>query len=429
MAINSKKLSLISIILLSVLVFAITFLITWSFVKVKKESVLPKGVFVDDIDVSLLSVVSALDSVEQNSAVPDRDIELTWPLGSYVLEIAKFKPEIDFPRLEKELDKALPNGTYFERTAYKRSLKKNPKVIDSMFRFDEEEFNKLTAELDSKVAVEAKDAAFIVNVFDQISISNEKSGLRVDYKKLLTDLPKNYSLGLEVMEVPLIVIKPEHTAATLSSWGIKSLVASYNTEFNVNNHNRAENLKLAVAALDGTILKPGEEFSFNAWVGPRIREMGYKEAPVLVSGEITEDIGGGVCQVSTTLYNMALLSGMEIIERTSHSAPVSYVPPGRDAAVAFDYLDLRFKNSQQNYILITAEVVKNRIYCKVFGSPLISPIQITTENLEQIPFQTKKGTTPKSGRDGTKVDTFVVKGDQKELISQDFYKPIDQIVL
>lgn len=430
MSANSKTISLTTLILLLIVVAVISYAATWQFVKVRTEDVLPDGIYVGSIKVGGLTIPEALVKVEAKAPMPDRDIELVWSGGSYRLDIDKFKPELDLARIEMELEHVLPHGTFFERLYYKRDLKKSPKKVNIAYRFEEEAFNKLTAELDERIAIPPKDAEFVVNIFDQVSISQEKYGLKVDYNKLLTDLPHKYSYGETVIEVPTVVVAPNYTKEELLAFGIRGIVASFSTQFSLDNPNRVENIKLAAAALDGTILKPGEEFSFNAWVGPRVAELGYKEAQVLLAGgEITEDIGGGVCQVSTTLYNTALLSGLEIVERHPHSRPVSYVPAGRDAAVAFDYLDFRFINSQSNYILITAEVMGDRLLCKVFGSPLPSQIRLTTENMEEVPFQTVKGTTPRPGKTGLRVETYAISGSQKKLISQDFYKPVDQVVL
>ncbi len=428
MIIHSKRLALIGIGVLILISAIASFLFTWALIDNKQELLIPKGVYVGEISVSGMSVAEALEVVKENTAFFAKKLKLTWPNGSYSLEVAKLKPAIDFPRLKAMLSKLLPQGNYFERRAYKKQFLLKELHLNLPVCTDEEEFNNLVSALDRKISRQPEDAAFVVDVLDRVTITKEKVGLRVDYPKLLSDLPQILFLGETQYRVPLKITEPSLKEDELATWGIKELLVKFYTKFDVQNVNRVENLKLAAKALDGTILKPGEEFSFNAWVGPRLRELGYKEAPTLIDGELTEDIGGGVCQVSSTLYNAALLAGFEIIERCHHSAPVSYVLPGRDAAVAFDYLDLRLRNSHAQYVLITTQVFGDRLWCKIFGTPLPEKITIATENLQEIPFETQKGAYTREGKTGLSVETYIVRGNKKVLVSKDYYKPKPQIL-
>lgn len=428
MIVHSKKLALIGLVGLLIIAAIVSCWLTLTLIVKKQEVILPKGVYVGEINVAGMSVAQALEVVKDNTAFLDQKLQLIWPSGSYSLEVAKLKPEIDFKRLEAKLIKTLPSGNFFERRAYKKQLLIDERHLNLPVRTEEEEFNNLVTVLDQKISRQPEDAAFVVDVLDRISIAKEKNGLKVDYPKLLSDLPQKLYLGATEYKVPIIIIQPSLKEEELVTWGIKEVLVEFYTRFDTQKTNRVENLKLAARALDGIILKPGEEFSFNAWVGPRIRELGYKDAPTLIDGELTEDVGGGVCQVSSTLYNVALLSGFEIIERTHHSAPVSYVSPGRDAAVAFDYLDLRFRNTQVNYVLITTRVLGDRLWCKLFGSPQPEKIFISTENIKEIPFETQKGAYTREGKPGLTVETYVVKGNKKELVSKDYYKPRPAII-
>ena len=116
----------------------------------------------------------------------------------------------------------------------------------------------------------------------------------------------------------------------------------------------------------GTVscLNPVKRSSFNRQIGPRLRSGGYKPAPVIIDGELLPGIGGGVCQVSTTLYNAVLLAGLEVLSRSPHSIPITYVPLGRDAAVAYDYMDLTFRNNSPYGVLLSARIDENRLTIK-----------------------------------------------------------------
>lgn len=127
------------------------------------------------------------------------------------------------------------------------------------------------------------------------------------------------------------------------------------------------NIRRAVCLLDGAVVPPGGEFSFNARMGACTVGHGFVPAPTIVAGELTETPGGGICQVSSTLYNAVLLSGLEIVERHPHSRPPLSVPPGRDAAVFAPNLDLRFRNNTNSRIVVQASISAGRLVCRIVG--------------------------------------------------------------
>ena len=139
---------------------------------------------------------------------------------------------------------------------------------------------------------------------------------------------------------------------------VRKPVYKYTTYFNPGEVSRTTNLRLAAEALDQVKIIPGQTFSFNKTVGERTEEAGYQEAYVIEGDEFVLGVGGGICQVSSTLYNAVLLSNLEIVERHTHSLPVAYVPTGKDATVAYGYLDFKFKNNTP-YDLMLQSFIKN----------------------------------------------------------------------
>jgi len=125
--------------------------------------------------------------------------------------------------------------------------------------------------------------------------------------------------------------------------------------------NRVKNIQKAAKRLSGVIIEPGEEFSFNDCVGARTQEKGYRTAPIIIQGEKQKGVGGGICQVSSTLYNAALKAGLEISERHEHTGDVDYVEEGRDATVCYDSLDLKFVNNKDRKIVIACVVSEGRL--------------------------------------------------------------------
>lgn len=154
---------------------------------------------------------------------------------------------------------------------------------------------------------------------------------------------------------------PSPTTSPASEPENPNTVSSYTTVIHDKDENRVHNIKIAAEDLDGTVIEPGEVFSFNKTVGRRSEEKGYEEAPIFVDGEKDTGIGGGVCQVSTTLYNAALEADLEIVERHRHSREVSYVPEGKDATVVYNSKDLKFKNTKDYPIEIRVSVSEDEV--------------------------------------------------------------------
>ncbi len=148
-----------------------------------------------------------------------------------------------------------------------------------------------------------------------------------------------------------------------------TVLGTYTTAYSPKQTNRCTNIRLAATAINGTVLSPGETFSFNTVVGPRTVARGYQEAHVFSDGQVTEGIGGGICQVSSTLFNAALLSDMQITARVNHGLPVSYVPAGRDATVSWGGPEFKFKNPHSYSVKITAgyDSVKGTVTLSILG--------------------------------------------------------------
>jgi vancomycin resistance protein YoaR len=155
------------------------------------------------------------------------------------------------------------------------------------------------------------------------------------------------------------------TAEQLRS--VDTVLASVRTSLSGSSRNRRHNIALAAAAVSGHVLMPGETFSYNRVVGPRIEESGYRTAPVIRNGKLVPGTGGGACQLSSTLYQTALRAGLEIVARSHHSRPVAYTPPGFDATVVYPVIDLKFRNPFGGPVVLRAAVRSGRLECQVLG--------------------------------------------------------------
>ncbi|MEW5785746.1 MAG: VanW family protein [Bacillota bacterium] len=178
------------------------------------------------------------------------------------------------------------------------------------------------------------------------ALVTEVLGCRVDVETTVEKVMQAQPHKMVLLE--LIQLDPELTAVHYSR--VDREIGAYRTWIG-GGGGRATNIILATAALNNYILFPGDLFSFNAANGPRTAARGYQPAPVIVGNTVVPGLGGGVCQVSSTLYNAVLQAGLEVVERYPHSQPVGYVPPGRDATIS-DYLDFKFRNNTDHLLLI-----------------------------------------------------------------------------
>lgn len=254
-----------------------------------------------------------------------------------------------------------------------------------------------------------RDARPIVEGGRVVEIMPAESGYEVDEEKLLKMLAEWREKSIEL---PMKVLLPKVREEDLEGM---ELLSEFSTSLTGSSVGRRLNIKKAVTAIDGTLISPGESFSFNEKVGPRVSERGYKIAPVMVRGELVPGVGGGVCQVSTTLYNAVLLAGLKVIRREHHARPVKYVSPGRDATVVYGYTDLVFKNQKEAPVYIQGEIKGGRIRFRIFGRRDFKDIKVYTNVV-------RKG-------DGTiiaKTYRVIDVGSKKrsELISTDIYKPL-----
>jgi vancomycin resistance protein YoaR len=229
-------------------------------------------------------------------------------------------------------------------------------------------------------------------------------------------------------------------AAMISTAPETVLMAAYATPLEGRLSTQRQNAELAVDKLDRIVIEPGELFSFNEAVGTWSRNDGYRKAPVSFNGQLIWTWGGGVCQTSTTLYNAMLLAGLELVERHRHRFAPGYVPAGRDAAVAYKNIDLKFRNPYKWPVTIRAQVIDDKLRCSVFGKRAPdADIAIVTQ-LDDVRAPSTLVDNPRGvggrvmnpGKTGFSVTTYRVlrggKGEQRELLSKDTYPSMSRVV-
>ncbi|QAY67802.1 VanW family protein [Paenibacillus protaetiae] len=301
---------------------------------------------------------------------------------------------------------------------------------------------------------EAKDATRTITDDDKVIYTPHTDAYRLNIEQLSTKVepwllsgagaqPSSADQAIKV-ELPISAVHPKVTLDALKAEGIDRKIIEFTTDFSTSASGRAYNVTSTAEALDGWELGPDEVFDYAQVVKKTEEQYGYKEAPVILNGKLVPGIGGGICQVSSTLYNAVLRSGLEIVERRNHSLPVSYLPLGQDATFASGAIDFRFKNNTGKKLIIRTEVKDRKLTVKLFGT---MPDNIRYD-IESVTVQTiappvqQVGTTKlpagvkqtvQQGKTGYIVETYRTlvqdgKTVSREKVSRDTYKAQPTIV-
>lgn len=223
-------------------------------------------------------------------------------------------------------------------------------------------------------------------------------GREADVPRLKRDVQA--ALKGDLGEVEIHYIKTVRKSSLQEIKERTSLLGEFTTYFDNSNLSRASNIRLAAELLNGCSVESGATLSFNERVGPRTAERGFLPAKIIENGEYTEGVGGGVCQVSTTLYNAALLSGLKIAEYHPHSLAVGYVPPSRDAMVSGSACDLKITNPTPYPVYLRAEGGEGRVRLRIYGKSDGVRYSLESEVLGSVPAPEEECSDPSSARDG-----------------------------
>lgn len=252
---------------------------------------------------------------------------------------------------------------------------------------DTKEKNLTFEEFKAKYLREAKDAVY-TKTGDSHNIEPEVVGIEFDEDEAKKILEEN-SDSTESYTIPATITYPLVTARTLEDKYINKIIATFSTSFAGSSAGRCANIALATSKINGVVLNPGERFSYNDVVGPRTEAAGFKMAHVYVGNQVVDGIGGGICQVSSTLYNAVVLADLKTVSRTNHSMPVSYVPMGRDATVAYGVIDYIFENDKSYPVSIKAYIEGTTLTVSIIGSSEMDyTVEFVSAYVSSIPFGT-----------------------------------------
>lgn len=300
--------------------------------------------------------------------------------------------------------------------------------------------------------------AFFSNLAKELGLPNGKGELLVEGDKVLYKAPPEGDIINKEKTLQAIVamlesgqMKPIHlvyargVAQSKEGEILKKMTAilgKYTTYFNTGAVGRSHNIALATEKVNGVIVPPNGSFSYNNVVGERTAAAGFESAPVIVGGKLEPGIGGGICQLSSTIFNAALYSGMTIVDRTPHFEPVSYIPPGHDATVAYGYIDFVFKNPFKNpvYILSSLNGGELTVYILGHAEDQMKSVQIVEVGRETVPNKTitKEDKTIEGEKVEEEGHTGMYVINKRIMVKQDgttmantydsYYDPLDKVV-
>lgn len=241
-----------------------------------------------------------------------------------------------------------------------------PRVnIGLTLTYNKNNINKFLNDIAKKIYIAPINATMKIST-KTFKIIDGKNGYALDINSAIAKITKSI-LPKDKTKILLTnkVVQPRYTKNNLMD--IKDKLGQFTTNFNASSISRVSNIRVAADNINNLVIMPNEIFSVNKTIGPRLESTGFKLAHVILNNRFVDGIGGGICQVSTTLYNAVLLANLKIVERSHHSIPSTYVKLGRDATISGDYKDLKFQNTTNHPIYITNSVEGSHITFSIYG--------------------------------------------------------------
>lgn len=380
---------------------------------------LPRGVFVDGTAVGGLTRAEAKRVLRQGveSDLKSKHLHICADERVYAYTF----PEIDYSdNFEDLLSGITRGGEYYSTVTYRLNGKEE--IIDGIcsdvYRAPSEPYAVFNRE------------------GEPFTYFAGTAGRECDRERLSADIDRSLAGGFEDVRICTRVINCRYSDDDILNRTRK--LCSFTTYFDGNNTDRSGNIRLAAQKINGSVVAGGGEFSFNGTVGARTEASGFRPAKIIEDGKFVLGYGGGVCQVSTTVYNAALLSGLEITEYHPHSLQVGYVAPSRDAMVSGSHFDLKFKNNRLTPIYVRVNCNLSSITCTIYGESdgynysFLSKVTSTVPRPDAVVVDGDEDRVLSYGRDGTESEGYLVKsgkgGETRTLIRKDKYRAVADVV-
>ena len=394
-------------------------------------------IYINGFDVGGLNKDEARDAIRQNHSF--KNLNVVYSGSDHVYSLAELGCEFD---IDQAIDQALQvgrNEDFIKNISDYVGLKflDDSRTFEVKPQIPQDIEDRIYEDIKSKIERKPENAS--ISIGSSIDVKKGEEGVKInrdEFRKAIYDAIKP---NVDVtVKVPIESVTPEITSDELSR--IDGIIGTYRTNFSPNVEGRNENIRLSAQYMNNYLLMPGEVFSYNKVTRLKTVSNGYKNATVIVNGEIEEGLGGGVCQVSSTLYNSVLYSGLEIVQRRPHSIPSSYVNYGRDAVVSDNAIDFKFKNNYDFPVYLKTYVGSSSVTVTIYGntgsvpeidiiSNVVSVKPRAVKYIDDPNLEKGKEVVKTKGRDEIRSETYVVINGVKKLVSKDRYPSQTKVIM
>lgn len=335
-----------------------------------------------DIELSVIVNDRTFDKTMAENTDYDTSVEASFEVTENAIKVTNGKPSytINPVSAKEKLVSMMKNLDFSSITLTKENIEPIPFDLDIILE---------------DYAGEPVSASYARDSMGQIFINPGHDKVIVDESEARSII-KGHTAPGESYSIPAKVTPAEHTTQELTDALFRDTLSTYQTSFATSDANRSTNVTLASNSINGKILLPGESFSYNDTLGKRTPEAGYKMAGAYANGQSVQQYGGGICQVSSTLYNAAMLANLQIDSRTCHMFKVGYVPLGRDATADYGTVDFVFSNNTEYPIKISSSVTSSKqLICEIIGTKTENfSVTFETTDVTAVPFSTKRVDDP-----------------------------------
>ena len=395
------------------------------------------SIYINGFDVGGLNKDEARDAIRQNNSF--KNLNLVYEGSDHVYSLAELGCEFD---IDQAIDQALQvgrNEDFIKNISDYVGLKflDDSRTFEVKPQIPQDIEDRIYEDIKSKIERKPENAS--ISIGSSIDVKKGEEGVKINRDEFRKAIYDSIKPNIDVtVKVPIESVTPEITSEELSR--IDGIIGSYRTNFSPNIEGRNENIRLAAQYMNNYLLMPGEVFSYNKVTRLKTVSNGYKNATVIVNGEIEEGLGGGVCQVSSTLYNSVLYSGLEIVQRRPHSIPSSYVNYGRDAVVSDNAIDFKFKNNYDFPVYLKTYVGSSSVTVTIYGntgsvpeidiiSNVVSVKPRAVKYIDDPNLEKGKEVVKTKGRDEIRSETYVVINGVKKLVSKDRYPSQTKVIM
>jgi len=334
-----------------------------------------QGITVNGVDIGGMTMADAKTALAsiQETLDAQREIMLVYENHPYPLDLTDIPRTVNTDAVLSEAYHLGKTGSYVSMKAETEDIQANGKEFSLTVSYDLNALSRGIAEIAAQIDTPAVNAAVTGIDADThaLTIRDEATGFAVDQTVLLNNITDAMLNGVKTpIEIPVLVVEPTITKTSLQGQFV--LRASATTDFSSSDSNRKYNVRKGAGMINGTVLLPGDTFSANGVLGTRTKSNGWKVAHAYVQGAIEEQYGGGVCQLSSTLYNAIVKADLEVVYRRNHSMPVSYVKEGLDATInsVGNIIDFKFKNNTAGDIIVIGYTTSsNKLVFEIWGLP------------------------------------------------------------